>query len=89
VVYDTTIGWRFVNPAMKAASASIRCPKPPRNVASDFGIAREDQDKMALASQRKAVAAQQRGFFDAEITPVTIATEEGRADRRRKDEHTA
>jgi acetyl-CoA C-acetyltransferase len=86
-IYDTTIGWRFVNPAMKAGFGIDSMPETAENVAADFGIAREDQDKMALASQRKAVAAQQRGFFDAEITPVTITPKKGEPVVVAKDEH--
>ena len=59
-------------------------PETAENVATDFGIEREAQDRMALASQQKAVAAQKSGFFDAELTPVTIAQKKGDADRRRR-----
>jgi acetyl-CoA C-acetyltransferase len=86
-VYDTTIGWRFVNPLMKAQYGVDSMPETAENVAADFGISREDQDKMALASQRKAVAAQQRGFFDAEITPVTITPKKGDPVVVARDEH--
>ncbi|HYR26414.1 MAG TPA: 3-oxoadipyl-CoA thiolase [Aquabacterium sp.] len=86
-VYDTTIGWRFVNPLMKAQYGVDSMPETAENVADDFKISREDQDKMALASQLKAVAAQKAGFFDAEITPVTIAQKKGDAIVVSKDEH--
>ena len=86
-VFDTTIGWRFVNPLMKAQFGVDSMPETAENVAADFGISRQDQDKMALASQRKAVAAQQRGFFDAEITPVTITPKKGDPVIVNKDEH--
>jgi acetyl-CoA C-acetyltransferase len=86
-VEDTTIGWRFVNPAMKAAYGVDTMPETAENVAADFGISREDQDRMALASQLKAVAAQESGFFDTEITPVTIAQKKGEALVVAKDEH--
>jgi len=86
-VYDTTIGWRFINPLMKAQFGVDSMPETAENVAADFGISRQDQDKMALASQRKAVAAQQRGFFDAEITPVTITPKKGDPVVVNKDEH--
>src|SRR6185436_13939349 len=86
-VYDTTIGWRFVNPKMKAQFGIDSMPETAENVAADFGISREDQDKMALASQLKAVAAQQAGYFDAEITPVTIAQKKGDPIVVNKDEH--
>ncbi len=86
-VQDTTIGWRFVNKLMKAAYGVDSMPETAENVATDFRIAREDQDRMALASQLKAVAAQKSGFFDAEITPVTIAQKKGEAIVVSKDEH--
>jgi 3-oxoadipyl-CoA thiolase len=86
-VYDTTIGWRFINPLMKAQYGVDSMPETAENVAADFGISRADQDRMALASQRKAVAAQQRGFFDAEITPVTIAQKKGDPVVVSRDEH--
>jgi len=86
-VYDTTIGWRFVNPLMKAQYGVDSMPETAENVAADFGISRDDQDKMALASQRKAVAAQARGFFDGEITPVTITPKKGAPIIVAKDEH--
>jgi 3-oxoadipyl-CoA thiolase len=76
-VYDTTIGWRFVNALMKAQYGVDAMPETAENVAAEFGIDRAAQDRMALASQQKAVAAQQRGFFDAEITPVTVAQKKG------------
>ena len=72
-VYDTTIGWRFVNKLMKERYGVDSMPETAENVATDYRIEREAQDRMALASQLKAVAAQHSGFFDAEITPVTIA----------------
>ncbi len=86
-VYDTTIGWRFVNPAMKAAHGVDSMPETAENVALQFGIEREAQDRFALASQTKAVAAQQRGFFDAEICPVTIPQKKGDAIVVARDEH--
>ncbi len=86
-VYDTTIGWRFVNPAMKALYGVDSMPETAENVATDFKIERAAQDRMALASQMKAVAAQQRGFFDAEIVPVTLAQKKGDAIVVARDEH--
>jgi len=71
-VYDTTIGWRFINKLMKEKYGVDSMPETAENVATDFKIEREAQDRMALASQLKAVAAQKAGFFDAEIVPVTI-----------------
>ncbi len=86
-VYDTTIGWRFINKLMKEQYGVDSMPETAENVASDFGIERAAQDRMALASQLKAVAAQQSGFFDAEITPVSIAQKKGDPIVVTKDEH--
>jgi acetyl-CoA C-acetyltransferase len=86
-VYDTTIGWRFVNKLMKEQYGVDSMPETAENVAKDFGIERAAQDRMALASQRKAVAAQQAGFFDAEITPVAVPQKKGEPVLVTKDEH--
>jgi len=86
-VYDTTIGWRFVNKAMKELYGVDSMPETAENVAAEHGIERAAQDRMALASQTKAVAAQKRGFFDAETVPVTIAQKKGEAIVVAKDEH--
>ena len=86
-VYDTTIGWRFVNRLMKERFGIDSMPETAENVARDFGIEREAQDRMALASQRKALAAQQSGFFSAEITPVSIAQKKGAPIIVDRDEH--
>ena len=86
-VYDTTIGWRFVNPRMKALHGVDSMPETAENVAAEFGIDRASQDRMALASQRKAVAAQQSGFFDAEIVPVTLPQKKGDPLVVARDEH--
>jgi 3-oxoadipyl-CoA thiolase len=86
-VYDTTIGWRFVNKLMKEKYGVDSMPETAENVATDFKIEREAQDRMALASQMKAVAAQKAGFFDSEITPVTIAQKKGDPLVVSKDEH--
>ena len=86
-VYDTTIGWRFVNPLMKKLYGVDSMPETAENVATDFGIEREAQDRMALRSQLNAVRAQESGFFDAEITPVTIAQKKGDPIVVSKDEH--
>lgn len=86
-VYDTTIGWRFVNKLMKEQYGVDSMPETAENVAADWKIEREAQDRMALASQKKAVAAQQAGFFDAEITPVTIAQKKGDPLVVARDEH--
>ena len=86
-VYDTTIGWRFINKLMKEQYGVDSMPETAENVAADFKIEREAQDRMALASQLKAVAAQKAGFFDSEITPVTIAQKKGDPIVVAKDEH--
>ena len=86
-VYDTTIGWRFVNRLMKEKYGVDSMPETAENVAADFGIEREAQDRMALASQLKAVAAQKSGFFAAELTPVTIPQKKGDPLVVDRDEH--
>jgi acetyl-CoA C-acetyltransferase len=86
-VYDTTIGWRFVNKLMKDQYGVDSMPETAENVAVEWKIEREAQDRMALASQLKAVAAQQAGFFDAEICPVTLPQKKGEAVVVSKDEH--
>ena len=86
-VYDTTIGWRFVNPLMKARHGIDSMPETAENVAQQYGIERAAQDRMALASQTKALAAQAAGIFDAEITPVSIAQKRGEAIVVTRDEH--
>ena len=86
-VYDTTIGWRFVNPAMKAQFGVDAMPETAENVATDFGIARADQDRFALASQNKTLAARERGFFAREIVPVSIPQMKGEPLVVEHDEH--
>jgi acetyl-CoA C-acetyltransferase len=86
-VYDTTIGWRFINRLMKERYGVDAMPETAENVAADFHIEREAQDRMALASQLKAVAAQQAGFFDAEIVPVTLPQKKGEPVVVSRDEH--
>src|SRR4051812_30668506 len=86
-VYDTTIGWRFVNKLMKERYGVDSMPETAENVATDFRIEREAQDRMAQASQQKAVAAQKAGFFDGEIVPVTIAQKKGDPLVISRDEH--
>jgi 3-oxoadipyl-CoA thiolase len=86
-VYDTTIGWRFVNKLMKEMHGVDSMPETAENVATDYKIERDAQDRMALASQLKAVAAQKAGYFDSEITPVTIPQKKGEPIVVAKDEH--
>ncbi|MEO9100987.1 MAG: acetyl-CoA C-acyltransferase, partial [Rhodoferax sp.] len=84
---DTTIGWRFVNKLMKQQYGVDSMPETAENVATDFKIEREAQDRMALASQQRAVAAQKDGHLAAEIVPVTIAQKKGDPVVVSKDEH--
>ena len=86
-VYDTTIGWRFVNPLMEAQYGVDSMPETAENVAEDFAISREDQDAFALRSQQKAAAAQANGRLAQEITPVTIPQRKGDPKRVERDEH--
>ncbi len=86
-VYDTTIGWRFVNKLMKAQYGVDAMPETAENVAMDFGIEREAQDRMALRSQVNALRAQQDGFLAAEIIPVTLPQKKGDAIVVSQDEH--
>ena len=86
-MYDTTIGWRFVNKLMKERYGVDSMPETGENVATEFGIGREDQDRFALASQSKAARAQADGRLAEEITPVTIAQKKGDAVVVDRDEH--
>ncbi len=86
-VYDTTIGWRFINKLMKEQYGVDAMPETAENVAADFGIGREAQDLMALRSQCNAIKAQQSGCFETEITPVSIAQKKGDAILVSRDEH--
>ena len=86
-VYDTTIGWRFVNKLMKEKYGVDSMPETAENVATDYKIEREAQDRMALANQMKAVAAQKAGHLAREITAVTIPQKKGDAIVVDQDEH--
>ena len=86
-IEDTTIGWRFVNPAMRAMYGVDSMPETAENVATEFGINREDQDAFALRSQQRAAAAQESGRFAEEIVAVTIAQKKGDPLVVAKDEH--
>ena len=86
-VYDTTIGWRFINKLMKAQYGVDSMPETAENVATDYRIEREAQDRMALASQTRALAAIQAGHLAREITPVNIAQKKGDAIVVDTDEH--
>ena len=76
-VFDTTIGWRFVNPAMKAGFGVDSMPQTADNVAADYGISRADQDAFAARSQSRWAAAQQAGVFADEIVPVRVPQKKG------------
>ena len=86
-VYDTTIGWRFINKRMKELYGVDSMPETAENVATEFKIEREAQDRMALHSQLRAVAAQKAGHLAREITPVTIPQKKGDAIVVSQDEH--
>ena len=86
-VHDTTIGWRFVNPAMKATYGVDSMPETAENVADDYDINRADQDAFALRSQEKAAAAMSNGRLAQEIVPVTIPQRKGDPKVVEADEH--
>ena len=86
-VFDTTIGWRFVNPVMKQMYGTDSMPETAENVAQEFGVSRADQDAFALRSQAKASAAQKNGRLAKEIVPVTIPAKKGGAIVVDRDEH--
>ena len=86
-IFDTTIGWRFVNPLMKQQYGVDSMPETGENVAEEFGISRQDQDAFALRSQQKAAAAQRNGRFEKEIAAVTIKQRRGEAVVVAMDEH--
>ena len=86
-IYDTTIGWRFVNPKMKAKYGIDQMPETAENVAAEFKVSRADQDAFALRSQRRALAAQANGALAQEIVAVTIPAKKGDPVVVSKDEH--
>jgi len=86
-IYDTTIGWRFVNPLMKKQYGVDSMPETGENVAEDFSISRADQDAFAVRSQEKAVAAQENGRLAKEIVPVSIPQRKADPIIVDKDEH--
>ncbi|HJO67616.1 MAG TPA: 3-oxoadipyl-CoA thiolase [Sphingomonas sanguinis] len=86
-IEDTTLGWRFINPAMEAAYGVDTMPQTGENVADQWRISREDQDRFALASQQKAAAAIASGRMAAEIVPVTIPQKKGEPRIVTQDEH--
>jgi len=86
-IEDTTIGWRFVNPAMKTKYGIDSMPETAENVAQEFEVARSDQDAFALRSQQRWAAAQARGFYKSEIVPVSVPGKKGAATLVDTDEH--
>ena len=86
-VYDTTIGWRFVNPKMKAQFGVDSMPETADNVAADYDVSREDQDAFAARSQERYAAAAEKGIFAEEIAPVTIPQRKGEDIVVDSDEH--
>ena len=86
-MYDTTIGWRFINPLMKKGYGVDAMPETAENVAAEFSIARADQDRFALRSQERALAAQASGRLAAEIVPVSIPGKKGATTNVDRDEH--
>ena len=86
-IYDTTIGWRFVNPLMKAQYGIDSMPETAENVAEEFQVARADQDAFALRSQNRAAAAQKNGRLAKEIAPVEIKGRKGAVTIVERDEH--
>src|SRR6185437_12148021 len=86
-IYDTTIGWRFVNPLMKQQYGVDQMPETGENVAEDYQVARKDQDAFALRSQQRAAKAQAAGFFAEEIAPVEAPGGKAGPITVDKDEH--
>lgn len=86
-IFDTTIGWRFVNPLMKQQYGVDSMPETGENVAEEYQVKREDQDQFALRSQHRAVAAQKRGYFDGEIVPIEVPGGKAGPVKVEKDEH--
>ena len=86
-MYDTTIGWRFVNPRLREKYGVDSMPETGENVAADYAVSRQDQDKFALRSQQRAAAAYARGFFESELIPVEIAQRKGKSVLVSRDEH--
>jgi acetyl-CoA acyltransferase len=86
-VYDTTLGWRFVNPRLEKAYGVDSMPETGENVAAQYQVSRADQDRFALRSQERAAAAYARGFFASELTAVSIPQRKGAAVEVERDEH--
>jgi 3-oxoadipyl-CoA thiolase len=86
-IYDTTIGWRFVNPLMRKLYGSDSMPETGENVAEQFNVSRKDQDAFAFRSQQRWAAAQKSGFFEREIVPVPVPEKKGEPKIVDRDEH--
>jgi 3-oxoadipyl-CoA thiolase len=86
-IYDTTIGWRLVNPLLREQYGIDSMPETAENVAQEFGVSRDEQDRFALRSQENALRAQRDGVFVKEIEPVAIAQKKGEALMVHQDEH--
>jgi 3-oxoadipyl-CoA thiolase len=86
-IYDTTIGWRFVNPRMRERYGIDSMPETGENVAAEYNVSRADQDAFALRSQQRTAAAYARGFFAAELIPVEVPVARGRTQVVERDEH--
>jgi len=86
-IFDTTIGWRFVNPLMKSQYGTDSMPETAENVAEDFQVSRADQDAFAFRTQQRWAAAHAAGFFACEVIPVSIAQKKGDPKRFDTDEH--
>ena len=86
-IFDTTLGWRFINPALKAKYGVDTMPETGENVAEDYKVSRADQDAFALRSQQRAAAAQAAGFFGCELIPVLIPQKKGDPKKFDTDEH--
>jgi 3-oxoadipyl-CoA thiolase len=86
-IFDTTIGWRFINPALRAKYGVDSMPETGENVAAQFAVSREDQDKLALRSQQRTAAAYARGFFEHELIPVEVPQRKGKPVAVTRDEH--
>ena len=86
-IFDTTIGWRFINPVLRAQYGVDSMPETGENVAAQFAVSREDQDKLALRSQQRTAAAYARGFFEGELIPVEVPQRKGKPIPVTKDEH--
>ena len=86
-IFDTTIGWRFINPRLQARYGADSMPETGENVAADYRVARADQDRYALRSQQRTAAAYARGFFDSQLVAVEIPQRKGKALVVARDEH--